>query len=656
MKKSAILFLLFVLAAALPAFAVANATLRALEAFRRYEPDFANSLRRLEELDRRLSSRDLQPGSSDYERITEDAGEIMDFIQRRYDILEDLYKSVSGDYPEDRPQLMNGFARVEDLYIANRDFHNEKFVERVYEPAKERQKEPAKTVEPVDTSATEYESDLPQIPEGKSDASSVSTGEYAESQERRVRLHGNLKFDWRNRNEEYTSLDTAVPNNLGQVRLGLQYEIDQQRMLALDEKYLRRRRNEPVRENQLSLAYIYKHSHTHTYTLKDTLTHVWYPDNTAKDYRNNLAEAFWLYRKGKWERLTNLGFETRDYPNYSRSDYRQLNYGGQTTYFVPNGIIFFESKYNWRSYPDSPMLDYTNANYYGEFNRAYLGNKSEISISNTYDKRTHGNEAVNLFRASYWDNYFRFKYELPVSRTFTWIFEDDWQKRNYASDFPRGYAELKLKTTARINIDDKTRGRFAHTYIFNDENTKARAHYNHIFNAFWEKKFSDSFRLRLEDTFHRRHSLIGDVMDFKENDIRAMATWRLPSKILLSAKLNYLSRVYNALVYPDFKYWLGGLEASYSKPKCYDWQLEQSFRRFSFRNGNNLLTDWVSRSQPISSVKINFVLTDDLKLRLSALREKTYYRTFDTLSQELLWDFTRPMIVTEFYGGLEYSF
>ncbi|RCK73036.1 MAG: hypothetical protein OZSIB_3295 [Candidatus Ozemobacter sibiricus] len=172
----------------------------------------------------------------------------------------------------------------------------------------------------------------------------------------------------------------------------------------------------------------------------------------------------------------------------------------------------------------------------------------------------------------------------------------------------------------------------------------------------WEKKFSDRFKLKVEDTFHRRYTVIGDVMDFGENVLSARATWRLPSKIEAGIRGEYLLRRYTALFYRDYRYLLGGVFASYAKPKKYDWSFVQDFRKFSYRNGNNIATDWNDQSQPITEGKFNYYLSDDLKIRLSASREKTYYKSFDTTSQELLWDFTRPMTVTEFYGGLEYDF
>lgn len=671
---------LFVAAAALPAFAIAKASSDALDAFRRYEPDFSLSVKRLQEMARKVENQGLQPKTDEFDQILDDAEEVMDFVQRRYDLLEDLFKGVSGDNPDDRAQLFDGFQRIEDLYREARDFYNDNFsdgglgLQSKKKPAAPAPKtSPASDVEkqgslpaaeksslatPTTSAATPAPAvePVPVMPIPTTVPALPSAARAAETKERKLRWHGSLRIDWRNRNEEYTAQNTALPNNLGQGKLALIYDINDRSKFILEEKYLQRKRNEPVKENQLVLSYFTKPNKENAYTLKHTLQHVWYPDADRKDYRNNLSEVYWNWHQGKWDRLSVLGYEWRKYPRYDRADFRQLNFDDQTTYFVPNGTLFLETKYNWRSYDNSANLDYMNYNYYAEFNRSYTGNKSDISISNTYDRRNFGDEAINLFRANYWDNYFRFQYDLPVSEKWTLVFEDEWQKRNYASDDPRGYGQLKLKTTAKTQIDKNTRGRLSHTYIYNDENTRAKGHLNHIFSGTWERKFNDRFKVKVEDTYQRRYGMVGNTLSFQENEVFLRATYVLPSKISLNWDTRYLNRIYEALFFRDYRWWSTGLTASFAKSRQYDWQVAQSYRKVDFRNGNNVNTPWQGQTQPISEGKFNVFLRDDLKLKLLASREKTYYRTFDTLAQELLWDFDRPLTITEFYLGLEYDF
>ncbi len=145
-------------------------------------------------------------------------------------------------------------------------------------------------------------------------------------------------------------------------------------------------------------------------------------------------------------------------------------------------------------------------------------------------------------------------------------------------------------------------------------------------------------------------------MDFRENFLNAKLSWRLKSKIDLTWNSEYLTRFYDTTFYRDFRYLLTGLNFSYAKPGSYDWKVDQSWRKFAFRNGNNVNTGWEDEAQPITQLQYNYIINADLKLRLRASWEKTYYRSFDSLSQELLWDFARPMTVTEFFGGLEYTF
>ncbi len=636
------------------AFALSVASSKALDAFRRYEPDFVNALHRLQEMDRKVANQKLDVKSDEFAALKDEADEKMEFVQKRYDLLEDLFKTVSGDYPADRANLLDGFQRIDDLYRKVRDFHMTRFQERTEAPA-------------VDTSKTEYEADVAPASKGGEPAGEPApaakatepaktepAAKKASSEPEKVRVTGTLKLEARNRNEHYTDADTALPNNLSQAKLSLMYERDARNKLVLDEKMLQRRRNELVKENILALSWLHQHSKNTAFTLKDTLHHVWYPDADLKSYRDNLAEAFWNSKQGKYEYLMNLGVDGRVYPRYARSDFTQLNYNSQTTYFVPNGTLFYEGTHNWRSYKNSPNLDYINHTYYGEFRRSYSGNKSDVSVSNTYDTRHYGNEAVNLFRSTYWDNYFRFRYDIPVSKTFSWTFEDEWQKRLYPSDGPRGYAQLKLHTTANITIDKETKGRLSHLYTANIENTRNKTHKNHEFSGMWERKYSKSFKLRLEDIFHRRSGLTDNTMDFRENDFIAKAVWKLPSKIELTWRNELLKRVYEAATYPDFKFIASVLSAAYAKPKKYDWLVEAGYKKFSHERAT--VAGWNDAAHPLLLAKINFVLREDLKLQLSASTEKTFYRSFDTLAQELLWDFTKPVTITDFYGSLVYDF
>lgn len=647
--------------------ALEEGSAKALDAFRRYEPDFSNAARSLEEMARKIDRDKLDLDSGRGAEIKSDAVEVVEHVQKRYDLLEDLFKAVSSDHPADRAALLDGFQRIDDLYRRSRTFFLEKFEEPVKTPSSSKSEE--KKPEPVASDATsaDQKSQLPaptvkpdveyevaKPAEGTKNADVAKADE--KSDEKKLRLHGTFRIDSRNRNENYTAQNSKLSNNLRQAKLTLSYELDPKNLLSLEEKYLERKRNELVKENVLTFGWLYKRSQRTNWSFKDTLHHVWYPEATQKDYRDNLAEIFLNRKYGKWDHVYNLGLETRVYPNYSRSDFKQLNYDYQSTYFLPNGTLFSQLTYNGRNYKNSPTLDYTNALYDVEYNRNFSGNKSEISISDTYDSRFYGNEAVNLFRTSYFDNFFRFRYDLPVSKTFTWLFEDEYQKRVYGSDEARGYAQLKLKTTAKITVDKRTRARLGHTYTFNDENTRAKAHKNHEYAAMWERKFSGNFKLKIEDTFHRRGSIVGDIMDFNQNLIALRPTWKLPNKIELTWKTDYLYRYYSALYYSDYKFWSTGIVASYAKPKKYDWQLEASSRRFSYRNSINTSTPWNNQTQPIVIAKSTIHLRDDLRLNLSASTEKTYYRQFDTISQELLWDFTRPLTITEFIGGLEYQF
>ncbi|NCB39455.1 MAG: hypothetical protein EOM80_11865 [Erysipelotrichia bacterium] len=668
MKRNTIaLILLAVIVLGSPLFALSLASSKALDAFRRYEPDFSNSQRRLEELDRRIINLAIDPDSSRMVEIKDEADEIMERVQRRYDLMEDLFTSVSGDYPADRTELFDGFSRIDDMYREIRDFHMQKFTYRG-------QKEASSTAD-VQKSATidSKDSSRPVAVEtaktADSDASvqNVATASLAApaKKESKVDVSGVLKLDFRNRNEVYrtqsrtapfTLNETALPNNLSQAKLSLTYKFDDDRQLFVEDRFLKRKRNEPVHENYLTLAYLWKVSKERAWTFKNTLQHSWYPDNSTKDYRNNLAEVFYNERWSKRERLANIGYQTRFYPQYSRSDFHQLNFGDQETWFRKDGNLFIESKSNWRRYRNVNDLDYDNFNLYGEYSRSYKGNKAELMLSNTFDRRLYDRESVNLYRTSYYDNYFRATYDLPVHEQLSYSFEGQHQKRNYGADEPRGYSELNLFGAAKFKIDKDSRAQADYRYVYNDENTRMRAHKNHKFHGMWQKSYSKDFKVRVDDTLHLRRTVVGEVMDFRENAFSAKLSWRLKNSMDLTWNNEYLNRIYDEIFYRDYKYLLSGLNLAYAEVGKYDWKVSQSWRKFSFRNGNNISTGWDGESQPITELRYNYVIQQDLKLRLSASWEKSYYRSFDSLSQELLWDFTRPMTITEFFGGLEYTF
>jgi hypothetical protein len=647
-----LIVLLMVTIIAAEAMAISLSSSRALDAFRRYEPDFANSLRRLEELDRKIENQNIQTETDKYIQINDEAEYIMDYVQKRYDLMEDLFTNVSGDYPADRAELFEGFSRIDDLYRETRNFYLDRFVNRTQGQASRKES----SARPAPVSVDTYE---PVVSSGQ-----LTATQAPERKVKKVEVSGLLKLDFRNRNEIYRSQskiipfndETALPNNLSQAKLSLRYNFDENHILFIEDRFLRRKRNEPVHENYLTMSYLMKLSRDRAWTVKNTLHHSWYPDNGVKDYRDNLAEVFFNDRWTKRERLANLGYQSRVYPRYSRSDYHQINLSDQETWFIEDGNIFAELKGNWRKYRNVSDLDYDNFNFYTEYNRTYSGNKADLSVSNTYDRRQYDHEAVNLYRASYYDNYFRVNYDLPVHDNLSYLLEGQYQKRNYHADHPRGYAQLNLFTAARMKFDNSSRGQIDYRYIFNDENSRFRAHKNHQIHGMWRKKINDSFRIRVDDTLHIRKSVQGETMDFKENLLNAKLTWKLNSGINLSWNNEYLTRIYDQLIYEDYKYLLSGVQFSYAKAKKYDWRVEQSWRKFSFRNANNVSTGWESEAQPFTELRYNLTLSDDLKLRLRASWEKTYYRSFDNRSQELLWEFESPMTITEFYGGLEYEF
>ncbi len=655
-KRVSIISFLMVILLAGQAFAISVSSQNALNAFRRYEPDFSNSFNRLKELDRRIINQNIEPTESKYQDIMDEAEDKMDYVQKRYDLMEDLFINVSSDYPNDRAELFDGFSRIDDTYKEVRNFYLDSFVNRGQKKSgsSDQNKESAK----------KESSDLSDYVAPSSEKAPVTTKKQ-KNEYKKVEISGVLKLDFQNRNEVYRTqtkttpfktVESALPNNLGQAKLSLNYKFNENRQLFIEDRFLKRERNEPVHENYLTASYLLKLKNSKAWTFKNTLHHAWYPDNVIKDYRDNLFEVFFNHKWQKRERLVNAGYQTRAYPNYKRSEFHQLNLSDQETWFLKGGNIFAEITGNQRTYRNINDLDYNNVNLYTEYNMNYVGNKADLSVSNTFDRRTYEKEAINLYRTSYYDNYFRVNYDLPVHEKLSYVFEGQYQKRNYQADGPRGYAQMDLMTMAKFRFDKSSRGNFDYRYIYNDENTKARAHKNHKLHGVWQKKINPNFKIRIDDTYHRRDSVVGAVMDFRENLFSAKLSWKLRNKMDLTWQSDLLERIYEQLFYRDYKFLKSGLALSYVKSGKYDWKVNQSWRKFSFRNGNNLNTGWEAETQPQTEVRFNVSLKENLKLKLLASWEKSYYRSFDSLSQELLWDFTRPMTITEFYGGLEYDF
>lgn len=49
--------------------------------------------------------------------------------------------------------------------------------------------------------------------------------------------------------------------------------------------------------------------------------------------------------KGRFESLHTLGYENRSYPNYRFSDFSQFNWDGNSTYFIRNGALNWDSSW-----------------------------------------------------------------------------------------------------------------------------------------------------------------------------------------------------------------------------------------------------------------------------------------------------------------------
>jgi hypothetical protein len=484
----------------------------------------------------------------------------------------------------------------------------------------------------------------------------------------RLKMSGSVAFEFRDK-EEKTKAQTLVgapttqstlPNDLSQLRLILNYQTDEDHSFTLDERYLQRERNEKVRENYLTMAYMMRENEEKVWNIKNTFQTTSYPDAVSKDYRdNNLELSLNQMRSTNRESLTTVGYQVRSYPNYDRANFHQFALSDQETWISEDGIMFAEGKLESRKYRVVNDLDYDNANVYLEYSKSYE-NDAELTLSNSYDRRAYDKEAISLYRTSYYDNFLRMSYTLPMHSVLTYVFEAQHNKHEYGSDKERGYSELDLFAAAKMKLTQKTRAQLDYRFVDNDENSKNLAHKNNMVHLMVQKNVNETLRFRFDHTYHNRDTVVGKAMNFDDHDSLARLMWRL-NNVNITWKTGFNSRIHDETSYVDYRYYYTGLDIGYQKPKQYEWRIRPSVRKMEFRNfyqQNKLdpIGSWEDEIQPSIEVEYIKPLKDDLKLTLTATHEKTFYRTYDSYMQDLLWNFAKPMVNSEIVGKLEQSF
>ena len=654
-KKVIYILLLSALALSEPSFAVSRQSENALNAFRRYEPEFSNTLRSLQELKRKQENIKEDESSSE---IWSQAENLMSKVEDRYDLMEDLYNSTLSRNPADQVELRDGFNRLDDLYRKVRDYYTDNYSYKDKEEAKETEEEKKeKASSEKEAEGTETPVELSPITASDEYTNVISAED--QPKEEKVKLTGNLRLEYRNSDEKHENAGgVKVPNDLTSGRLRLSYDLENNRQLYLEEKYLTRERNEKVKENHLTLSFMKKREDNSAFTLRDKLQHVWYPNDSNKNYRINLFEA--LYAKNWKDRdlELGLGLKTKAYPRNSRSDYNEYIVNAQESWIKNNSTLYAEFTSNIVKYKNVDNLDYKNFNFYAEMGKYYTGNKAELNISNTYDRRIYENESLIAFRTSYYDDYFQLGYKLPVNKNVTYNFKGDYSKRNYSSDEPRGYAELDIFNGFTIKTDDRTYLSADYLYKYNDENTREYAHKNNIFHVGWVRNINKDYKIKFDETYHQRNSVNNAALDFNSNDFVADLSWNLKNNYKLSWITRHFIRRYDniSINFTDYRYIESGFNYSFYKRKCYDWQLIQKWRKMEFRNLGGVPSDWDDRMQPVTEIKYNRWLKDDLKFTLNGLLEKTYYSEFNNASQEMEFNFADKVYNKQIYASLEYIF
>ena len=644
-----------------PAFAISRQSENALNAFRRYEPEFSNTLRSLQELKRKQNNEGEAASESSDTWLK--AENLMSKVEDRYDLMEDLYNNTLSRNPADQNELREGFNRLDDIYIKVRDYYSDNFASKgeSKEEVKGQKEVTEESPESSETTENAYELNPVSASDEYENVITAEDQEKAKTKEKeKVKVTGNFKLEFRDSDEKHENpgMGGTVPNDMTSGRLRLNYELAENRQLYLEEKYLTRERNEKIKENHFTLSFMKKNDDHSAFTLRDKLQHVWYPDDTNKNYRTNLLEAVYAKNMRNRDLELSLGFKTKTYPRNSRSDYNEYSISGSESWMKIDSTLMVELTSEFVKYKNVGNLDYKNLNIHAELNKSYKGNSADLTLANTYDRRLYEHESLVSFRTSYYDDLFILNYAMPVNDRVNYSFEGQYSKRNYTSDEPRGYAEINIFNGFNIKTDDRTFVSADYRYIYNDENTREYAHKNNFFHVGWARTVNRDYKIKFEDTYHQRNSVTNAALDFDENDFIADLTWNLKNDYKLSWVTEHFLRRYDniSVNFTDYRFLESGFNLSFYKRKCYDWKLSQRWRKMEFRNLGGVPSGWTSKIQPVTEISYNRWLKNNLKFAVNGLLEKTFYSEFNNASQELEYNFADKVYNKQVYASLEYIF
>lgn len=664
--------------------AIEKSTQGVLSVFKRYEVEFSNNKRRLEEYARKLGSNEHRND----EDLRLSADDLMEHAQKRYEMLEDQYSFTASEYPQDRSVLREGFEFIEEKYREIREIYDERIKkssvgssESANNKKLPKHQEAVTDVAVAEKTSEKVGKNLATKPQDKNIETKESkkakeAGNKTESVEvakpkrhREVNISGSYSIEVKDRTEKTRAQnlvraatpESKLPNDFSQFKLSLNYEHDDNHSIYVDEKFIQRERNELVRENYLDFAYVVRENYKNAWMFKNSFRINDYLDAELKDYREDLFEITnERTPNDRRDGTTTFGYQTRRYPHYSNSDFNQFNLNDSETFLMTDSMFVGEANLESRQYKYSENLDYDNANLFFEFNKKF-DDDSEITVSNTYDRRDYKHEAVGLYRTSYYDNFFRFDYVIPSNEKITYEFEAQHNKHEYGSDYERGYSELDLMLAARMKLNDSLRAQLDYKYIDNDENSRILAQKNNEAHLMLLKTVNPVLKIRFDHNFHKRESVVGDTMNFDENISKLKFSWQINKETSIAWNTEYNGRTYDVTQYEDYRSYSTGLDLRYVKRNSHEWRAVIALKRMEFRNfyreGAVLPdSDWQGESQPSFSVEYIKPINKDLKLVSSFSYEKTYYRSYDTYMQDLIWDFAKPMIIREFDIRLERKF
>ncbi|NLM16137.1 MAG: hypothetical protein GX221_00250 [Candidatus Riflebacteria bacterium] len=677
--------------------ALSAASSATLQAFRRYEKTFLQAESELRKLQQDLTAALTAGDASTTQELLGKASQKMQLLARGYSDMENLYYSTLASNKPDGSQLHAGFMKIYDAYHKAFMFHKHN-IESLPEQFAANQHKTEEKLAAL-PSATQLPKKQAELPVALSETKElVETGDYegasytpselelqidtllkslsskrasftetATAKGAALKIKGSLMLKYSEIKETITEQNTVVPvvtakstlyDKLSQAKLFAVYNFNSG-SFTLQEDYQARQRNEKIHEHFLTLAYNKKMTSNVTLVLRDKLRLADYPDETYKNFKDNTAEIVLDNQRGNNNFSYSAGLVNRRYKDISYSDFDQILMNFQQSSYNEGKTFYLDYAGELTSYKSFSDLDYDSHSLYAEYSSDFTGNNSTLQFSDSFMYFNYISPDLIFYRDDYIDNTARVSYSLPINSKADYTIETIHNKRKYDKDHLRGYQELDFFNQVIYEFSPKERVTLSFRYIDNDENIKKMSHENYVYTGSYRRRLSEQVIFNFDKIYRKRdgnNSIVGKTMDFDENQYNTAITVKARQHWMFSLKNVYLERLYDLPWYPDYRYNHFSAEARYMPPGNEMFTIAVGNRHFSFRNYNQARKPWETRHQPVGEMIYTKRLKKDLDFNLTLSYEKTWQQTYDIVTQELLYDFSKPRTDREIVLSLNLDF